>query len=107
MKKYILFIGASLVYSQAFAWYGNDDQPSSNFNYLPNNFNNSQNNFDNSPYNFKNSPNNFNNSPYNFNSNNGIYDDRGNRMGYGVRRQDGGINYFNDDGNRMGYQPSR
>jgi hypothetical protein len=35
---------------------------------------------------------NFQNSPMNFGAANGVYDNNGNRMGYGVTRPDGGIN---------------
>ena len=53
-----------------------------NFNNSPNNWVNSPNNFDNSSNNWVNSPNNFNNSPNNFSATNGVYDNRGNRIGY-------------------------
>lgn len=81
--------------------------PSVNFNDSPLNFNNSPLNFDNSPLNFKNSPLNFDNSPLNFNSNNGIYDNRGNRIGYETTSPSGVTNFFDNNGNRMGYSPSR
>jgi hypothetical protein len=81
--------------------------PSTNFNDSPLNFNNSSLNFDNSPLNFKNSPLNFDNSPLNFNSNNGIYDNRGNRIGYETTSPSGVTNFFDNNGNRMGYSPSR
>ena len=74
------------------------------YNNSPYNYNNSPYNYENSPYNYKNSPNNYNNSQYNMNSNNGVYNSNGDRMGYGVRKSDGGINYFNNDGERTGYQ---
>jgi hypothetical protein len=77
------------------------------FNNSPNNFQNSPNNFENSPYNFQNSPHNFQNSPYNMNSNNGVYDNSGNRQGYAVRRPDGGVNFFDNSGNRRGYLPGQ
>ena len=75
--------------------------------YSPYNFNNSPSNFNNSPYNFNNSPYNFNNSPYNSQSNRGIYDNNGNRVGYGVYRPDGGMNFFDNQGNRFGYRPGQ
>jgi hypothetical protein len=81
--------------------------PSMNFNDSPWNFNNSPLNFDNSPLNFKNSPLNFDNSPMNFNSNNSVYDNRGNRIGYETTSPSGVTNYFDNNGNRMGYSPSR
>ncbi len=81
--------------------------PSTNFNDSPLNFNNSPLNFGNSPLNFKNSPLNFDNSPLNFNSNNGIYDNRGNRIGYETTSPSGVTNFFDNNGNRMGYSPSR
>ena len=77
-----------------------------NFNNSPNNWVNSPNNFDNSPNNWVNSPNNFNNSPNNFSATNGVYDNRGNRIGYEVPAPSGVINYFDNSGNRIGYKPS-
>lgn len=78
-----------------------------NFDNSPLNFQNSPLNFDNSPLNFKNSPLNFENSPLNFNSTNGVYDNRGNRIGYEVQTPSGVTNYFDNNGNRTGYTPSR
>ena len=49
---------------------------------------------------------NFNNSPNNFGSTNGVYDNRGNRVGYEVPAPSGVINYFDNSGNRTGYKPS-
>ena len=59
-----------------------------------------------SPLNFQNSPLNFDNSPLNFNSTNGVYDNRGNRIGYGVTTPSGVTNFFDNNGNRSGYKPS-
>ena len=64
-------------------------------------------NFDNSPNNFNNSPNNFNNSPNNFSATNGVYDGKGNRIGYEVQSPTGVTNIFDNSGNRIGYTPSR
>jgi hypothetical protein len=75
------------------------------YNSSPYNYQNSPYNYENSPYNYRNSPYNYNNSPYNSNATNGIYDNDGNRLGYAVRRSDGGVNFFDDDGNRTGYLP--
>ena len=50
-------------------------------------------------------PQNWQNSGDNYNSANGIYDRSGNRTGYSVPTENGGINYFNSDGSRRGYQP--
>ena len=77
-----------------------------NFNNSPNNWTNSPNNWDNSPNNFNNSPNNFNNSPNNFSATNGVYDNRGSRIGYEVQAPSGVINYFDNGGNRIGYKPT-
>ena len=63
-------------------------------------------NFNNSPNNWVNSPNNFNNSPNNFSATNGVYDNRGNRIGYEVPAPSGVINYFDNSGNRIGYKPT-
>lgn len=81
-------------------------QQAYNFNDSPDNFQNSLNNFNNSPNNFQNSPNNFNNSPNNFSATNGIYDNRGNRIGYEVQAPSGVTNIYSNDGQRMGYVPS-
>lgn len=59
-----------------------------------------------SPLNFQNSPLNFDNSPLNFNSTNGVYDNSGNRIGYGVTTPSGVTNFFDNNGNRSGYKPS-
>ena len=59
-----------------------------------------------SPLNFENSPMNFDNSPLNFNSTNGVYDNSGNRIGYGVTTPSGVTNFFDNNGNRSGYKPS-
>ncbi len=64
-------------------------------------------NFNDSPLNFNNSPLNFDNSPMNFNSNNGVFDNRGNRIGYETTSPSGVTNYFDNSGNRMGYSPSK
>ncbi len=64
-------------------------------------------NFNDSPLNFNNSPLNFDNSALNFNSSNGIYDNRGNRIGYETTSPSGVTNFFDNNGNRMGYSPSR
>jgi hypothetical protein len=77
-----------------------------NWNNSPNNWVNSSNNWENSPNNWANSPNNWNNSPNNFSSSNGVYDNRGNRIGYEVPSPSGVINYFDNSGNRIGYKPS-
>ena len=78
-----------------------------NWNNSPNNWVNSPNNFDNSSNNWVNSPNNFNNSPNNFGATNGVFDNRGNRIGYEVPAPSGVINYFDNSGNRIGYSPAR
>ena len=77
-----------------------------NWNNSPNNWVNSPNNWDNSSNNWNNSPNNWNNSANNFSATNGVYDNRGNRIGYEVPAPSGVINYFDNSGNRMGYKPA-
>jgi hypothetical protein len=89
------FLGQSVMAQAAYNW-----------NNSPNNWVNSPNNWENSSNNWVNSPNNFNNSPNNFSSSNGVYDNRGNRIGYEVPAPSGVINYFDNSGNRMGYKPS-
>lgn len=81
--------------------------PNANWNNSPQNWNNSPQNWNNSPQNWNNSPQNWNNSPQNFNSNNGIYDNGGNRTGYQTRSPDGTVNFYDNNGNRIGYAPGR
>ncbi len=96
----VLFV-SSLLFGQAVM-----AQAVYNWNNSPNNWVNNPNNFDNSSNNWVNSPNNFNNSPNNFNATNGVFDNRGNRIGYEVPTPSGVINYFDNSGNRIGYKPS-
>ena len=102
MKLQIILAVVSLMIASCSA----SAQQAMNFNDSPNNFQNSLNNFDNSPNNFNNSPNNFNNSPNNFNATNGVYDNRGNRIGYEVQAPSGVTNIYSNDGHRMGYVPA-
>ena len=102
MKLQIALALVSLLIS---SWSANAQQ-AMNWNDSPNNFQNSLNNFDNSPNNFNNSPNNFNNSPNNFSATNGVYDNRGTRIGYEVQSPSGVTNIYSNDGRRMGYVPA-
>lgn len=77
-----------------------------NFDNSPLNYQNSPLNFDNSPLNFRNSPLNFDNSPLNYNATNGVYDNKGNRLGYEVRSPQGVTNIYDNKGNRTGYVPA-
>ena len=63
-------------------------------------------NWDNSPLNYNNSPLNYQNSPMNYNSNNGVYDNSGNRIGYQTQSPSGVTNVFDNKGNRIGYSPA-
>lgn len=74
-----------------------------NSNIGTNSWQNSPNNWQNSPNNWQNSPNNWQNSPNNPNSNNGIYDQNGNRSGYITQNPSGTVNIFDNNGNRSGY----
>ena len=56
--------------------------------------------------NWNDSPLNWQNSPQNWNSDNGVYDNRGNRMGYETRTPDGVTNIYDNQGNRLGYVPA-
>jgi hypothetical protein len=76
-----------------------------NFDNSPLNYQNSPLNYQNSPLNPQNSPLNYENSPLNPNSTNGVYDNRGNRIGYEVQAPNGVTNYFDNKGNRIGYSP--
>lgn len=102
MKLQIILAVVSLMIASCSA----QAQQATNFNDSPYNFQNSVDNFDNSPYNFQNSPNNFNNSANNFNATNGVYDNRGNRIGYEVQAPSGVTNIYSNDGRRMGYVPA-
>jgi hypothetical protein len=73
----------------------------------PYNYNNSPLNYNNSSLNYNNSPLNYQNSPLNYNSNNGVYDNSGNRIGYEVKAPTGVTNVFDNQGNRIGYSPSK
>ena len=73
----------------------------------PYSYSNSPYNYDNSSLNYKNSPLNYDNSSLNSRSTNGIYSEGGDRIGYGVQRSDGGVNFFDNGGNRIGFQPGR
>lgn len=77
------------------------------YNASPFNYQNSEFNYDNSPYNYRNSPYNYDNSPYNHGSNNGVFDNSGRRIGYGVEAPSGVINLFDNQGKRIGYQPAK
>lgn len=70
----------------------------------PYNWQNSQYNYNNSSTKWENSPSNWNNSKDNWNSNNGVYDNRGNRIGYETIAPSGTVNYFDNDGRRHGYR---
>jgi hypothetical protein len=76
-----------------------------NWQNSPDNWQNNSQNWQNSSQNWQNSPQNWQNSGDNYYSTNGIYDSSGNRTGYSVPTENGGINYFNNDGSRRGYQP--
>lgn len=102
MKLQIILAVVSLMIASCSA----QAQQAMNWNDSPNNFQNSLNNFDNSPNNFNNSPNNWNNSPNNFSATNGVYDNRGNRIGYEVQAPSGVTNVYSNDGRRMGYVPA-
>lgn len=78
-----------------------------NYDNSPLNYQNSQLNYENSPLNYQNSPLNYQNSPLNYNSTNGVYDNRGNRIGYEVQAPSGVTNYFDNNGNRIGYSPAQ
>lgn len=98
--KRILMIGLSVVSISSMA-------QTNNMNNSPYNMENSIYNMENSPYNMRNSPYNMENSPNNLSSNNGIYDNQGNRTGYQVKEPSGVTNYYDNQGNRTGYSPSQ
>jgi hypothetical protein len=71
----------------------------------PDNWANSPDNFANTPLDWQNSPMNWNNSALNPMAPYGIYDNNGDRLGYGVPTPGGGMNIFDNEGNREGYLP--
>ena len=71
------------------------------------NWENNPSNFNNSPYNWQNSSYNYENSNNNFNAKNGLYDNKGNRIGYEVQAPTGVTNFFDNSGNRIGYTPAK
>ena len=87
MKNYFVFLLAAVCAGTCFA------QASNNWN--------------NSPNNWQNSPNNWQNSANNWNSNNGVYDNSGNRIGYETLSPSGVTNVFDNNGNRIGYVPEK
>jgi hypothetical protein len=78
-----------------------------NWNDSPANWNNSSSNWDNSSTNWSNSPSNWDNSASNWNATNGVYDNRGNRIGYETQAPSGVTNIYDNNGNRLGYSPSK
>ena len=99
LKCALIFLTAGLIASSAIAQVTNWDNS-------PLNYNNSPLNYDNSPLNYNNSPLNYQNSPMNYNSNNGVYDNSGNRIGYQTQSPTGVTNVFDNKGNRIGYSPA-
>jgi hypothetical protein len=73
----------------------------------PLNYKNSELNYQNSPLSYNNSPLNYQNSPLNTNSTNGVYDNKGNRIGYETKSNEGVTNLFDNNGNRIGYSPAQ
>jgi hypothetical protein len=78
-----------------------------NWNDSPANWNNSISNWDNSSTNWNNSPSNWDNSASNWSATNGVYDNRGNRIGYETQAPSGVTNIYDNNGNRIGYSPSK
>ncbi len=103
MKAQIVLALVSLLIASCSA----QAQQAMNWNDSPYNYQNSQLNYDNSPYNYQNSPYNYDNSAYNYSANNGVYDNRGNRIGYEVQAPSGVTNIYSNDGRRLGYVPAQ
>jgi hypothetical protein len=99
-KLALAFVATSAITTSVFAQVTSWDNS-------PLNYNNSPLNYNNSPLNYNNSPLNYQNSPLNYNSNNGVYDNTGNRIGYEVKAPTGVTNVFDNQGNRIGYSPSK
>jgi hypothetical protein len=99
-KLALVFLATSAITTSVFAQVTSWDNS-------PLNYNNSPLNYNNSPLNYNNSPLNYQNSPLNYNSNNGVYDNTGNRIGYEVKAPTGVTNVFDNQGNRIGYSPSK
>ena len=103
MKAQIVLALVSLLIASCSA----QAQQALNWNDSPYNYLNSELNYDNSPYNYQNSPYNYDNSAYNYSANNGVYDNRGNRIGYEVQAPSGVTNIYSNDGRRLGYVPTQ
>ena len=99
-KVALAFLATSALNTSAFAQVTSWDNSPLNYNNSPLNYNNSSLNYNNSPLNYQ-------NSPLNYNSNNGVYDNTGNRIGYEVKAPTGVTNVFDNQGNRIGYSPSK
>jgi len=104
MMKYLF---ALLLIAQCVLFARSASAQATNWNDSPLNYQNSELNYNNSPLNYNNSPMNYQNSPMNYNSNNGVYDNGGNRIGYEVTSPQGVTNVFDNSGNRIGYSPSK
>jgi hypothetical protein len=101
------FLVVLLVFAQIGLFARSSQAQVANFDNSPLNYKNSPLNYENSPLNYQNSPLNYENSPLNYSSTNGVYDNRGNRIGYEVQAPSGVTNIFDNNGNRVGYSPSR
>ena len=85
-------IAGTILSAAAQGWGNSNPYTYQNFPY------NNQNNPYNSLFNSHNSPSNYQNPPLNGMTNRGIYDNSGNRLGYGVVRPDGGTSYYDNSG---------
>ncbi len=78
-----------------------------NWDNNPSNWNNNVSNWDNNPSNWNNNVHNWDNNPSNAYTNNGIYNNQGQRIGYETKAPSGVTNVYDNNGNRVGYSPSK
>ena len=64
-------------------------------------------NWDSNPSNWNNSVSNWDNNPSNAYTNNGVYNNQGQRIGYETKAPSGVTNVYDNNGNRVGYSPSK
>ena len=100
-KTFITILLLIVIYLSA--WWASISYADSIFDSSPMNFDNSILNFDNSMLNYENSILNFENSPMNYDSHRIIRSPEGEVLGYGVPKQNGGMNIYNINGDRIGY----
>jgi len=78
-----------------------------NWDNNPSNWNNNVSNWDNNPSNWNNNVHNWDNNPSNPYTNNGVYNNQGQRIGYETKAPSGVTNVYDNNGNRVGYKSAK